>query len=140
MKPYLAVPLALLALLIASSGAAAVTSGWVLPLNRRDVRAPRIYGWGQLVVAFALCWQPALGLMISDSGARPSGTLIGAALLLAGIVVMMVGQLAGGAEGRRHTVNLGEAGRCSGTSDMSTLGLYWIKTRGGSRPAGRTFA
>lgn len=95
-KPYLAVPLALLALLIASSGVAAVTSGWVLPTNRRHVRAPRIHGWGQLVVAFALCWQLAFGLMISDSGARPSGTLIGAALLLAGIVVMMVGQLAGG--------------------------------------------
>ncbi|MFE4968948.1 hypothetical protein [Streptomyces sp. NPDC056660] len=96
MKLYLAVPLVLLALFIAASGVAAVTSGWVLPMNRRHVRAPRIYGWGQLVVAFALCWQLVFGVMISDSGARPLGTLIGAAILLAGLIVMMVGQLAGG--------------------------------------------
>lgn len=96
MKLYLAVPLVLLALLIAASGVGAVTSGWVLPMNRRHVRAPRIYGWGQLVVAFALCWQLVFGLMISDSDARPSGTLIGAAILLAGLIVMMMGQLTGG--------------------------------------------
>ncbi|KUL68779.1 MULTISPECIES: hypothetical protein [unclassified Streptomyces] len=96
MKFYLAVPLVLLALFIAVSGVAAVASGWVLPMNRRHVRAPRIYGWGQLMVAFALCWQLDFGLMISDSGARPSGTLIGAAILLAGLIIMMVGQLAGG--------------------------------------------
>ncbi|MER6036859.1 hypothetical protein ABT133_23590 [Streptomyces sp. NPDC001835] len=92
MKLYFAVPLILLALLIAASGVAAVTRCWVLPMNRRHVRAPRIYGWGQLVVAFALCWQLVLGLIL----ARPSGTLIGAAILLAGLIVMMVGQLAGG--------------------------------------------
>ncbi|MFE5402925.1 hypothetical protein ACFQ9Z_16510 [Streptomyces sp. NPDC056580] len=96
MKLYLAVPLVLLVLLIAASGLAAVTSGWVLPMNRRHVRAPRLYGWGQLVVAFALCWQLVFGLMISDSDARPLGTLIGAAVLLAGVVVMLVGQLTGG--------------------------------------------
>ncbi|MGW1762202.1 hypothetical protein [Streptomyces mirabilis] len=96
MKLYLAVPLVLLALLIAASGLAAVTSGWVLPMNRRHVRAPRVYGWGQLVVAFALCWQLVFGLMISDSDVRPLGTLIGAAILLAGLIVMMVSQLAGG--------------------------------------------
>ncbi|MEU2784006.1 MULTISPECIES: hypothetical protein [unclassified Streptomyces] len=99
MKLYLAVPLVLLALFIAASGVAAVASGWVLPMNRRHVRAPRIYGWGQLMVAFALCWQLVFGLVISDSGARPSGTLIGAAILLAGLVIMMVGQLAGGRKG-----------------------------------------
>ncbi|MEU7428085.1 hypothetical protein [Streptomyces sp. NPDC040750] len=65
-------------------------------MNRRRVRAPRIHGWGQLVVAFALCWQLIFGLMISDSGARPFGTVIGAAILVAGLIVMMVGQLVGG--------------------------------------------
>ncbi|MEU9473931.1 hypothetical protein AB0D78_46970 [Streptomyces avermitilis] len=96
MKLYLAVSLVLLASLIAAFGVAAVTSGWVLPLNWRHVRAPRIYGWGQLVVAFALCWQLVVGLMTSDSDVRPLGTLIGAAILLAGLIVMMVSQLAGG--------------------------------------------
>jgi hypothetical protein len=95
-KLYLAMPLALLALLIAASGVAAVTRGWVLPMNRRHVRAPRVYGWGQLVLAFALCWQLASGVLISDSGARLAGTLIGDAMLLAGLLVMMIGQLAGG--------------------------------------------
>jgi hypothetical protein len=65
-------------------------------MNRRHVRAPRIYGWGQLVVAFALCWQLVFGLMISHSDARTSGTLIGAAILLVGLIVMMRGQLTGG--------------------------------------------
>ncbi|MDQ0578489.1 hypothetical protein [Streptomyces rishiriensis] len=96
MKLYLAAPLVLVALLIAVSGVAAVTRGWVLPMNRRHIRAPRIYGWGQLVLAFALCWQLVFGLLISDSGVRPLGTLIGAVIILAGLLVMMVGQLGGG--------------------------------------------
>ncbi|MFE0252654.1 hypothetical protein [Streptomyces sp. NPDC059010] len=49
-----------------------------------------------LVVALALCRQLVFGLLISDSGARPTGTLIGGAFLLAGLVGMMTGQLAGG--------------------------------------------
>lgn len=103
MKLYLAVPLVLLAFLIAASGVAAVTRGWVLPMNRHHVRAPRIYGWGQLVVAFALCWQLVFGVMVSDSGARASRTLIGAAILVVGLIVMMVGQLAIGDRERGGT-------------------------------------
>jgi hypothetical protein len=52
---YIAVPLVLLALFYAATGVAAVTRGWMLPMNRRRVHAPRVYGWGQLMVAFALC-------------------------------------------------------------------------------------
>lgn len=59
-------------------------------MNRRHVRAPRIYGWGQLVVTIALSWQLGVGLVISHSDARPPGTLIGAAILLAGLIVMML--------------------------------------------------
>ncbi|AYG78135.1 hypothetical protein DWB77_06683 [Streptomyces hundungensis] len=102
-KLYLAIPLVLMALLIAASGIAAVSRGWVLPMNRRHVRAPQLYGWGQLVVAFALCWQLVFGLVISDSGTRPTGTLIGGVILLVGLVVMMVGQLAGGNGKGRNT-------------------------------------
>ncbi|MGW9136343.1 hypothetical protein [Streptomyces sp. NPDC055681] len=96
MKFYLAIPVVLLALLIAASGVAAVTRGWVLPMNRRHVRRPRLYGWGQLVGAFALCWQVVFGLVISDSDTRQWGNLTGGAILLAGPIVMMVGQLTGG--------------------------------------------
>ncbi len=94
-NPYIAIPLALVMLLIAASGVAAVTGAWMLPWNRRHVRSPRLHGWGQLVLAFALGWQLVCGLLISDSGTRASGTLIGSGLLLAGLMVMMVGQLAG---------------------------------------------
>ncbi|ELS57249.1 hypothetical protein [Streptomyces viridochromogenes] len=96
MKLHLAVPLTLLALLIAASGVAAVTRGWVLPTNRKPVGRPRLYGWGQLLVAFALCCQAVFGFVISDSGSRQWGTLTGSALLLAGIVVMMVSHRNGG--------------------------------------------
>lgn len=93
---YLAIPLVLLALLIAASGVAAVTRGWVLPTNRKAVHRPRLYGWGQLTVAFALCCQALFGLLISAPGTRQWGTLTGSALLLAGLIVMMVSQRKGG--------------------------------------------
>ncbi|MFD9405780.1 hypothetical protein ACFWBN_01985 [Streptomyces sp. NPDC059989] len=96
MKLYLAIPLVLVALLIAVSGAAAVTRGWVLPMNRRHIRSPRLYGWGQLVTAFALCWQVVFGLVIGDSATRQWGALSGGAMLVAGLIVMLAGQLAGG--------------------------------------------
>lgn len=96
MKIFIGVPLVLVALLIAASGVAAVTRGWVLPMNRGRVRAPRIHGWGQLIVAFALCWQLVFGFLIGDVDVRQVGTLAGSVLLPAGIVVMLVGQLGGG--------------------------------------------
>ncbi|MFD0067857.1 hypothetical protein [Streptomyces sp. NPDC056690] len=102
MTPYIAVPLVLFALFYAASGVAAIARGWVLPMNRRHVRVPRIYGWGQLMVAFALCWQTAFGF--SASGTRASGTLIGSAILLAGLIVMAVGQCAGGKRKRGGTL------------------------------------
>lgn len=96
MKLVLAIPLVLFALLVAASGMAAVTRGWVLPMNRRHVRNPRLYGWGQLVAAFALCWPVVFGLVISDAGTRSWGALTGGMLLVVGLLVMMVGQFAGG--------------------------------------------
>jgi len=96
MQLYVGLPLFLAALLIAASGVAAVTRGWVLPTNRKPVHRPRLYGWGQLVLAFALCWQAVFGLIIDDVGTRQWGTLTGSALLLAGLVVMMVSHRAPG--------------------------------------------
>ncbi|WP_329615909.1 hypothetical protein OG244_24930 [Streptomyces brevispora] len=96
MKFYLAMPLVLVALLIAASGVAAVARGWVLPTNRLPILRPRLYGWGQLLVAFALCWQVLFLLVLSDSGTRQWGTLAGSVLLLAGLVVMTVSRRASG--------------------------------------------
>ncbi|MET7512646.1 hypothetical protein ABZS88_04070 [Streptomyces sp. NPDC005480] len=103
MTLYIAVPLVLLALFYAATGVAAVTRGWMLPMNRRRVHAPRVYGWGQLMVAFALCWQTAFGLLTGDSDTLPSAPLIGSAILVAGFIVMMVGQRAGGTRKRGGT-------------------------------------
>ncbi|WP_432044074.1 hypothetical protein [Streptomyces cadmiisoli] len=92
---YLAVPFVLVALLIAASGVAAITRGWVLPWNRRHIRRVRLYGWGQLIVAVGLCWQVVFGLLVSGIGVRQFMTLTGSGLLLAGLIVMMVSQRPG---------------------------------------------
>lgn len=103
MKLYLAASVVVIALLIAASGISAVTRGWVLPMNRRHVRSPRLYGAGQLVAALALCWQVVFGLVIDDAGTRLFGTLTGGAILVVGLIVMLVGQLARGRRERSGT-------------------------------------
>ncbi|MDG9720684.1 hypothetical protein [Streptomyces sp. DH24] len=92
MRLYLGVPVILLALLIAASGMAAVTRGWVLPTNRKPIRRPQLYGWGQLVMAIALCCQAVFGLMTSDLDTRQWGTLTGSVLMVTGILVIAVSQ------------------------------------------------
>ncbi|MEV5080069.1 hypothetical protein ACIQFZ_08925 [Streptomyces sp. NPDC093064] len=92
MRLHLAIPSVLLALLIAVSGVAAVARGWVLHWNRRSVYRVRLYGWGQLVVAFALCWQVVFGLVINGPYVRYWGAASGVAFMLAGLIVMAVGQ------------------------------------------------
>ncbi|MER5490396.1 hypothetical protein [Streptomyces sp. NPDC002490] len=96
MTLYLALPVLLAALFLGASGFAALTRGWVLPTSRRYVRDPRRYGWGQLVVASALCWQLGFGLLVEDSGIRLAGTLSGGGMLLAGLGVMLAGQFGRG--------------------------------------------
>lgn len=101
MKLYVVIPLVLLALLIAASGTAAITRGWVIPGNRRQVRRPRLYGWGQLMGAFSLCWQMFFLLVLNDPdildpGIRGWGSLPGGALLLTGLIMMMVSRRTGG--------------------------------------------
>ncbi|MER8089860.1 hypothetical protein ACIO6T_20970 [Streptomyces sp. NPDC087532] len=101
MKLCIAIFLALSALLIAASGAAAVTRGWVLPVYRRPVHRPRVLGWGQLVAAAALCWQVLFLLVLDDPDIlgpdiRGWGSLPGGALLLTGPVLMMLSRRPGG--------------------------------------------
>ncbi|MFE5106947.1 hypothetical protein [Streptomyces sp. NPDC056663] len=95
MKLYVAIPLVLLALFIATSGVAGTTRGWVLPTNRRPVHRPRLYGWGQLVAAFALGWQQVCFWLLSDPDTRQWGSLNGG-VLLTGLIVMMASHRAGG--------------------------------------------
>ncbi|MFF4144560.1 hypothetical protein ACFY0A_24930 [Streptomyces sp. NPDC001698] len=95
MELYLAVPLVLVALLVAAMGVAAVTRGWVPPWNRRQVRRVRLYGRGQLILAVALCLQ-AFRLVTSNPAIRSLGALFGSGLLLAGIFVTRASFRAGG--------------------------------------------
>ncbi|MEU3449445.1 hypothetical protein AB0H29_19860 [Streptomyces thermolilacinus] len=96
MRVYLGMAVVALALLIAASGVAAITRGWVLPVNRETVRRPRLYGWAQLVVAAALCCQVVFGLMADDVVVRQWGTMAGSALLVAGVVLIALNQRAAG--------------------------------------------
>ncbi|MBB1247255.1 hypothetical protein GL263_27470 [Streptomyces durbertensis] len=89
MNLYLAIPVLLMASLIAASGIAAITRGWVLPWNRRTVRRPRLHGIGQSVIAVSLCWHLAFGLLRDGSNASEWGVLTGSALLVAGALVML---------------------------------------------------
>ncbi|MER6151723.1 hypothetical protein ACWGPD_24560 [Streptomyces hirsutus] len=93
---YITILSVVVALLMAASGVAAITRGWVLPVNRRPVHRVRLYGWGQLVAAFSLCWQVVFWVVISDIGTRQWGTLTGSGLLLAGLIAMMVSHRPGG--------------------------------------------
>ncbi|WP_316743045.1 hypothetical protein [Streptomyces sp. MK7] len=96
MRLYVGIPVVLLALLIAASAIAAITHGWVLPTNRKPVPRPRLYGWGQLVIAIALCCQAVFGLMTDDLDARQWGTLTGSVLMVTGIIVIAVSQRTAG--------------------------------------------
>ncbi|MFD9427674.1 MULTISPECIES: hypothetical protein [unclassified Streptomyces] len=96
MELYLGISVVLVALLIAASGVAALTRGWVLASNRSPVRRPRLHGWGQSAVAFALCWQTLFLLALDGTGTRQWGTLTGSVLLLSGLVLMMVSRRKGG--------------------------------------------
>lgn len=48
------------------------------------------------MTAFALCWQVVFGLVINDSATRLWGSLTGGAMLVAGLIVMLAGQIGGG--------------------------------------------
>ncbi|MDW4910591.1 hypothetical protein RB628_36030 [Streptomyces sp. ADMS] len=100
MRLYLGIPVVLLALLIAVSGIAALTRGWVLPTNRKPIRHPKLYGWGQLVIAIALCCQAVFGLMTNDLDTRQWGTLTGSVLMVTGIVVIAMSQRTAGSSAR----------------------------------------
>ncbi|MFF9127018.1 hypothetical protein ACF09J_27685 [Streptomyces sp. NPDC014889] len=60
----------------------------------------RLYAWGQLVVAFGLCWQLFFGWVLSAPDTlnldfRQWWALSGIALVLTGFIVMVVSQRGG---------------------------------------------
>ena len=96
MRLYLGLAVGLAALLVAASGTAAITRGWVPPWNRKTVRRTQLYGWAQVVMAAALCCPAAFGLMPADLDVRQWGTLGGTALMLAGVLLIAASQRTAG--------------------------------------------
>ncbi|MFE3269747.1 hypothetical protein [Streptomyces sp. NPDC059215] len=89
---YLAVPLGLLALLIAASGVAAVARGWVAPMHRGLVRRVRLYGWGQLLFGLGLCSQAVLQSVDDAPGIWLWEGDAAAGMVIAGLCVVGLSQ------------------------------------------------
>ncbi|MFB7110232.1 hypothetical protein [Streptomyces sp. NPDC056291] len=107
MKVYMAIAGVLIALLIAASGVAGITRGWVPPMNRRPVHRPRLYGWGQLVCAFGILGNGVFWLVLTDPDIRPWGALFSNMLGLTGIILMMMGRYRSRNRQGRGTVSSG---------------------------------
>ncbi|WP_327360936.1 MULTISPECIES: hypothetical protein [unclassified Streptomyces] len=83
---YLAVPIGVVALLLAVSGVATLSRGWLLPWQRRHIVRPRLFGWAQLLIAAALGVE-LVGLLVVDSGYRSVVTMPGVVGLLFALVL-----------------------------------------------------
>ncbi|MFK0252599.1 hypothetical protein [Streptomyces sp. NPDC090445] len=78
---YLALPIAAIALLLAASGTATLSRGWILPWQRRHIVRLRLFGWAQLLIAAGLGAQ-LVGLLAVDAAYRPVITMPGVVVLL----------------------------------------------------------
>ncbi|MFF3861446.1 hypothetical protein [Streptomyces sp. NPDC002209] len=83
---YLAVPIGVVALLLAVSGVATLSRGWLLPWQRRHIVRPRLFGWAQLLIAAALGVE-LVGLLAVDSAYRSVVTMPGVVGLLIALVL-----------------------------------------------------
>ncbi|EDY64335.1 conserved hypothetical protein [Streptomyces pristinaespiralis ATCC 25486] len=92
MTLYLGIPLGLMALLVAVSGVAALRSGWLLPVQRKYVVRPHLFGWAQLAIALALVIQVAGAVLVEAGGLRSAVTMAGTAVLLAGVLLIVQAQ------------------------------------------------
>ncbi|MFF3684456.1 hypothetical protein [Streptomyces sp. NPDC002187] len=82
MNLYVGIPVAVLAVLVAVSGVAAVRTGWMLPNQRKHVIRPRLFGYAQLLLSVCLGTQLAGALFLSGSDMRSAVTYGGTALML----------------------------------------------------------
>jgi hypothetical protein len=82
MNLYVGIPVAVLTVLVAVSGVAAIRTGWMLPNQRRHVLRPRLFGYAQVLLSVCLAVQLAGALFLSGSDARSLVTYGGTALML----------------------------------------------------------
>ncbi|AKL64345.1 hypothetical protein [Streptomyces sp. Mg1] len=79
--------IAVTALLLAGSGIATLSRGWLLPWQRRHIVRVRLFGWAQLLIAIALGTQ-LIGLLAVDSVYRTVFTMPGTVMLLFALVLI----------------------------------------------------
>ncbi|MFI8266361.1 hypothetical protein [Streptomyces sp. NPDC085665] len=84
---YLAVPIGVVALLLALSGVATLSRGWLFPWQRRHIVRPRLFGWAQLLIAATLGVE-LVGLLAVDSAYRSVVTMPGVVVLLFAMVLI----------------------------------------------------
>lgn len=84
---YLAVPIGVVALLLALSGVATLSRGWLFPWQRRHIVRPRLFGWAQLLIAATLGVE-LVGLLAVDSAYRSLVTMPGVVVLLFAMVLI----------------------------------------------------
>ncbi|WP_406186352.1 hypothetical protein [Streptomyces sp. NBC_01006] len=78
--------IAVTALLLAGSGIATLSRGWLLPWQRRHV-VRQLFAWAQLLIAIALGIQ-LIGLRAVDSACRTVFTMPGSVVLLLALVLI----------------------------------------------------
>ncbi|MER5891768.1 hypothetical protein [Streptomyces sp. NPDC001876] len=94
MNWYVAVPFAVMSMLAAVGGIAAIRTGWMLPRVRKKVFRPRLWGYASLLMAVCLA------LLIFDSPKThfPFGDLGMAGTLIALAMMSVAQRPPGGAE------------------------------------------
>ncbi|MFF8378274.1 hypothetical protein ACF07V_19360 [Streptomyces sp. NPDC015661] len=91
MSWYLALPSAVLGVLMLAGGAATLSSGWIMPWQRGSVYRPRFFGWGQLLMGAALAIQASTAL-VDDRATRSTVQGAGVGFLLAGLILLTLSQ------------------------------------------------
>ncbi|MFD9501323.1 hypothetical protein [Streptomyces sp. NPDC060035] len=83
MNWYVAVPFAVMSMVVAGGGIAAIRTGWMLPRVRNKVFRPRLWGYASLLVAACLVLlifdSPKAHFPFGDLGM--AGTLIALAMM-----------------------------------------------------------
>ncbi|WP_406277555.1 hypothetical protein OHT93_35280 [Streptomyces sp. NBC_00191] len=91
MNGFWLVPSAVVGTLIAASGTAAIRTGWLPKWQRRYVQRPRLWGYGQLLMAVYLGLQVTFGVLAGPDG-RFVGVGAGVVLVFIAAVLMWVAQ------------------------------------------------
>ncbi|MER7464111.1 hypothetical protein [Streptomyces sp. NPDC097981] len=84
---YAAIPIAAVVLLLACSGTAVLTRGWMLPVQRRHIVRPALFGWAQLLLAGTLAVQ-LTALLVVDAAYRPVAFMPASAGMLFALVLV----------------------------------------------------